>query len=218
MSAVKSARAEAAGSVVDAARRLYDRGINTSLSGNVSALLPDGKMLITPSRLDKPRLAPDELSLVDVKSEEHLEGPPPSSEFHVHTRIYQGMTSIEASAVVHPHPQYSLALVDEMGRDAFIRVLSDPENGNSEKFDSYIVKLTSLPWQTAGTIELGIAVAEAIKTGSTVVIMENHGTVGIGNSMHAALNRVEVLEDLAKILYMKTLFRGIREGTINLPS
>ena len=75
--------------VLDATRRLYKLGHNTTLSGNISIRLPGNRMLITPSGLDKGRISADELSLVDINSKEQksIEGPKPSSEFRVHTYL-----------------------------------------------------------------------------------------------------------------------------------
>ena len=56
-----------------------------------------------------------------------------------------------------------------------------------------------------GTGEIGDAVARAAKNGAKVIIMENHGTVGIGETMQKALDRVEYFEYMVKKLHIRNM-------------
>jgi len=60
-----------------AMRYLYVKGLITSLSGNVSIKLSDEKIAITPSRMVKFLLKPEDISIVAMDGT-HLAGPRPS--------------------------------------------------------------------------------------------------------------------------------------------
>jgi L-fuculose-phosphate aldolase len=199
---LKSADGEVARSVLDATKRLYERSLNTVLSGNISARVSADRALITPSALDKYRIAVEgrveQLSLIDINSNTSspLSGPKPSSEFRVHTHIYRLFPEI--NAVVHPHPQYSLAMISAMGSAAFIEALEK----NSEEYGYYVGKVASNAWMPAGTAEIADRVAGAVKAGATVIVMEGHGTVAVGRTMQEALGRAESLESMAQKLFV----------------
>jgi L-fuculose-phosphate aldolase len=193
---------ELADSVLDATDRLYRRGLNATLSGNVSARIDSKTMLITPSGIDKGRMSKGELSIVEISSGRLLAGSKQSSEYQMHTHIYGAVA--EVRAIAHPHPQYSLAMVDAMGRKNFLDAIS----GNEQEYSYYIGIAKSLPRVPSGTVRLAEEVARAVKSGAKVVIMEGHGTVGVGKTMHEALSRVEYLEHLAKKQFIAEMLKG----------
>ncbi len=183
-----------ADSIIDAAKRIYLRGINTTMSGNISAKISSNTILITPSALDKFNIDYRRLSLMDFNSERLISGPRQSSEYQVHTHIYRARKDV--NAIVHPHPQYSLAIIDALGRGVLKELAKD------EEYRYYIVKLGVVGRIPAGTKELADAVAKEVSKGARVVIMEGHGTVGVGKTMQEALGAVEYLEHMAKKLFI----------------
>ena len=187
--------------VIDATSRLYLREMNTTLSGNVSLRMESGRMLITPSGLDKSRLRPSDISLMDISSEKLINGPKQSSEYHVHTRTY--MNNAEVKAIVHSHAPYSIGMISALGAKTAIKEISKSD----EEYKYYLGKVVSVGIMASGSVELGNAVADAVKKGAKVVIMENHGTVGVGKTLHKALDRVEYLEYMMKMLYLTRTVR-----------
>ncbi len=185
--------------VLDATKRLYSRSMNTTLSGNVSHRIGKDRMLITPSGMDKARIKASELSVIELGSESLVSGPKQSSEYHVHTRIYRMFPEIQA--VVHPHAPHSMGVISALGAKAVIDEISDSD----EEYGYYITKAASVGIMKAGTVEIGDAVANAVKNGAKVVIMENHGTVGVGETMQKALDRVEYFEYMVKRLHIRHL-------------
>lgn len=204
----QNAAIKAAGeSVLDVTGRLYSRMLNSTLSGNVSMRIagyPD-TMIITPGGLDKVKISLAQLSLMRVSDETLLRGPRQSSEYHVHTRIYRAMPNI--NAVVHPHPPYSLAIVSAHGRSVI-----DALAHNKEEFDYYVGKVGIVRGR-AGSEELADAVAEQVAKGCRVVIMEDHGTVGVGRTMQEALGSVEALEHIAIKYYLVSILQGAKRPT-----
>ncbi len=195
-----NASKKAAQLVLDVTKRLYESGMNSTLSGNVSARIEESNdlMLITPSYLDKVRITAQQLSTVRISDEKLVSGPKQSSEYQVHTHIYRALPNV--NAIVHPHPPYSLSIVSARGRKV-IEELSI----NEEEYGYYIGKMGVVRGK-AGSKELADLVAAQAKKGANAIIMEDHGTVGIGKTMQEALSRVEALEHMAMKYYItKTL-------------
>lgn len=192
---------KAADEVIDATLRLYLRGMNSTRSGNISARTGPDSMLITPAGMDKASLRRTQLSSMRISDESVLgaRSSVPSSEFHVHTRIYSLMPYM--NAVVHPHPPYSLSVINVMGREA-IRIMA-----SSEEEHAYYVGKVGVVRGRAGSIALADAVASEIVYGASVVVMEDHGTVGVGATMNEALGRVEAFEHMAKKYYITEMLR-----------
>ena len=184
-------------SILDVTDRLYSMRMNTALSGNVSARVTKDRMLITPSGLDKARIGVSELSLMDITSEKLVEGPKQSSEYHVHTRIYK--IAPEINAVVHPHAPHSMGIVSALGAKRVVEEVSESD----DEYGYYVTSVASVGIMKAGTVEIGDAVANAVKKGAKVVVMENHGTVGVGETMQKALDRVEYFEYMVKKLHIR---------------
>lgn len=73
---------------------LFQRGYATGGAGNLSALLPDGTLIATPTGSCLGRLSADKLSHVNLQGE-HLGGDRPSKEvaFHLYLFTRTGLTA-----------------------------------------------------------------------------------------------------------------------------
>ena len=91
--------------IVAVARRLDDKGILTSVDGNISVRLDDGALLITPSGSCKGELT--ETDLVRIEPDGSWRGSRPSSEIALHRTIYRMRRDV--GAVVHAHPTFATA-------------------------------------------------------------------------------------------------------------
>ena len=109
----------------------------------------------------------------------------------------------DVQAVVHPHGVFSLAVVDAIGSAEFTKALER----KNEEYGYYVGKFTSQPWMREGTPDIAEKVVKAVKSGATVVMMEDHGTVAVGKNMQEALGRAESLEKMAQRLYITEQFR-----------
>src|SRR3982074_3573528 len=85
--------------ICDFGRRLHDRGFVAAGDGNISARLPDGSFLCTPTMCSKGRLRAEELCVVDAHGG-LLHGPRArTSEILLHLAIYHHRPDV--CAVVH---------------------------------------------------------------------------------------------------------------------
>jgi L-fuculose-phosphate aldolase len=172
-------------SIVDAMRRLYLRGLNSSLSGNVSARSSyRDHFWITPKSIDKASLSIEDLSLVSIESGSRIMGGEPSSEYRMHLQIYKARSDV--NAVVHTHQVYTMIAFKAglLRRD----LLED-----SFEAKAYLGDIGYVPRIEPGSWELAEAAARELSSRS-VIIIDGHGVACVGSSVVEALNRAEILE------------------------
>lgn len=169
--------------IVEYYKLLYLRGLTTLLSGNISVRSGD-LILITPTSLPKPLLRPEDLVYIDFEGRVVKGTRQPSSEWRMHAAVYRRRPDV--GAIVHVHPVHSTLLAERIKPDLFL------------EGDIYIGgPLAVVPPLQPGTWELAEAVADALAR-ANVAVLKKHGVVAVGRSLAEAVNRVEVVEDLAK--------------------
>jgi L-fuculose-phosphate aldolase len=185
--------AEIRRSIVDAARRLYIRGLNSTLSGNISARSSNKRYFwITPGSRDKARLSIEDLSLVDVESGNRVMGREPSSEYRMHLLLYRVRGDV--NAIIHTHQLYT-TIAHRAG------LLRRELLEESYEARIYLRGISFVPRLEPGSLELAEAVArELSERGKYIAVIEGHGVVAVGGEVAEALNRAEILEIEAKRL------------------
>lgn len=147
------------------------------------------RVVITPSALPKPFLNKDDLVEIDLEGNILRGSRRPSSEWKLHVEIYRRRP--DAKAVVHTHDVLPAILAEEIELD----LLSESE--------AYLGGgIAIVPYVEPGTRELAIKTAEALRN-KNAAILKRHGVVTIGESLAIAINRIEVIDDLAKATYIK---------------
>jgi L-fuculose-phosphate aldolase len=173
------------------AKQLIESGLVTGTSGNVSARTPEGDVLVTPSGIDYEELEPGDVVLVDLEGEV-LEGSlGPSTETPMHTGIYR--VRPEVGAVVHTHSVFAttLACLGWTLPPVHYMLTTLSEDG----------RIPIAPYATYGTEELANNAAEALGEGHNACLLQNHGTITVGDSPQKAFSRTVVLEEMAEIYY-----------------
>ena len=171
--------------VARTALELVTTGLAINTSGNVSRKVDD-RVIITPSGCDYRQLKPADICVVDldgqVVSGERL----PSSETPLHLSVYESQPNVQA--IVHTHSVHATAvstLVQTLPAIHYqIADLGGP--------------VPVAPYHLFGTPELAAAVNQALR-GRTAVLMQNHGTVTLGDTLAQALSRAVTLEWLSQV-------------------
>ncbi|MBI5110872.1 MAG: aldolase [Rhodovulum sp.] len=178
-------------------RSLFERGLTSGSSGNISARLSDGRWLATPTNSSLGWLDPARLSLLDADGR-LLSGDKATKELPLHAALYE--TRTEAGAIVHLHSIHSVAV-------SMLRGL-DPADVLPPLTAYYLMRVgrTALvPYYRPGDP----AVAGAIRGLAgrySAVLLSNHGPVVSGRDLEAAVYATEELEDTAKLhLLTRTL-------------
>ena len=173
------------------ARSLFERGLTGGSSGNISARLSDGRLLVTPTGSSFGRLDPARLSLFDAGG--HLvAGDKPTKEMPLHAAFYETRPA-KTGAVVHLHSCHSVALsmLPEV----------DPDNMLPPLTAYSIMKLGKvklLPYFIPGDPAMGDAI-RGLAGRRSAVMLANHGPVVAAKDLEAAVYAVEELEETAKL-------------------
>ncbi|MBZ9935597.1 aldolase [Mesorhizobium sp. BR1-1-16] len=169
---------------------IFNRGLTFGSTGNISARLPDGEMLMTPTNASLGDLDPARLSRFTAEGV-HVDGDKPTKEAFLHRCMY--CERPKAGAVVHLHSTYSVA----------VSILADvdPRDVLPPLTAYYIMRVGSLPlvpYYPPGDESLAVAVGEQAKAHSAV-LLANHGPVVSGATLREAQYATEELEETAKL-------------------
>ena len=185
------------------AKSMYDRGLTAGSSGNISARLSDGRLLVTPTGSCFGRLDPQRLSLFDQEGR-LLDGDPPTKEMPLHTAFYE-TRGARAQAVVHLHSCHSVALS--------LLPDTDPDNMLPPLTPYSIIKLgrvKMLPYFMPGDPAIGAAI-KGLAGKRSAVMLANHGPVVAARDLEAAVYAIEELEETARLAL---LTRGMRPNAL----
>ena len=174
----------------------YQRNYIVGADGNLSALLSDGTMLITPKGAMKGFLSPQNLAHVDMRGEPVDDGPECSSEVGIHIVSYEERP--EMKAVLHCHPPHCVAMTVA---DIDLQVPIIPE------IVVTIGGIPTTPYATPGTDELPDSIREVVRCSDTLV-MKNHGSVTLGTNLLDAYKKLDMIEHTARILWLAHAVRG----------
>lgn len=176
------------------AKSIYDRGLTGGSTGNISARLSDGRLLVTPTGSSFGRLDPARLSLFD-SAFSFIGGDKPTKEMPLHTAFYETRPH-KTGAVVHLHSSHSTAL----------SVLPDTDPDNMlPPITAYGImragKVKLLPYFMPGDPAMGDAI-RGLAGKRSAVVLANHGPVVAGKDLEAAVYAMEELEETAKLALM----------------
>jgi L-fuculose-phosphate aldolase len=165
-------------------------GLNVNKSGNVSVRCRRGPaqgLLITPTGLPYQALQPDDIVFVDLEHGRCTGCRAPSSEWRIHYDILRARA--EFGAIVHTHSPAATALschgLDLPPFHYMIAVCGGPD-------------VRCAPYATFGTQELSDHALAALD-GRKACLLGNHGSVGCGKDLAAALAVATEVEHLSHI-------------------
>ncbi|MDR2551615.1 MAG: class II aldolase/adducin family protein [Treponema sp.] len=161
-------------------------GLIVLSGGNVSARMPSGEFLVTPSGMPYEDMTPSDV-LVLSKDGGVVEGErSPSVDTGALLYIFNKMPHI--NAVIHTHQPYATAVglvADEL--PCIVTTLPNATKGP--------VKVC--PFSSAASVDMGVQTVE--NCGSTLaVILKCHGVMALGTSLREALYSCVYLEEAAK--------------------
>ncbi len=186
------------------AKSMFERGLTGGSSGNISARLSDGRLLVSPTGSSFGSLDPARLSLFDADVKQ-IDGDKPTKEMPLHSAFYE-TRGAKTGAVVHLHSSHSVAL--SLMPDV------DPEN-MLPPLTAYSImrlgKVKLLPYFMPGDPAMGGAI-RGLAGKRSAVVLANHGPVVAGKDLEAAVYAIEELEETAKLAL---LTRGANSAMLN---
>lgn len=182
--------------VVRVGQALAARGLVAGQDGNVSVRVDDDRVLVTPAGFRKGDLSVDDLCEVSLAGAPLAGTHQPSSELGLHLAWYRARTDVHA--VVHAHPPVAT------GFAAAGQAIAD------DVLPEVIVALGPVPvvpYAEPGTPAMGDAVRPFLAR-HDALLLANHGAVTAGPTLRVAHDRMEHLEQAARILLAARLLGG----------
>ncbi len=168
-------------------KMLHERGLIAATDGNISARLPDGAILITPTCISKGMMSTEDLVVVDMHGRRLAGYRDVSSEIGMHLTIYSMRPDV--NAIVHAHPPTATGFA-ACGLSLDQALISE-----------VLLSLGGVPlarYATPGTSELSESLEPFIPD-HDAVLMANHGVVTYGCDLMQAYLNMETVEHFAKI-------------------
>jgi L-fuculose-phosphate aldolase len=187
--------------LIEAGRRLDQLGFVPATDGNLSVRLTPREIVATVSGVRKGFLTRRDFTVVDPEGKPLRGGPPVSTEILMHLKIYAERSDVRA--VVHAHPPTATGFA----------VAGIPlEQCVLPEVVCTIGSVPLAPYATPSTRDLPESIGSLVKD-HDAILLANHGAVTCGTTLFHAMNRMETVEQFAKILFVaRTL------GTVNLLS
>lgn len=173
---------------------LYNRGLTHGSTGNLSARLPDGNIIVTPTGSSLGRLTPEGLSVISPQGE-LISGAKPTKEVPLHQAFYNTRGD-KAGAVVHLHSCHSTALSLLPAQDETDWLPHLTPYGIMQ-----LGKVRLLPYYIPGSPEIGKAIT-GLAGKHAAVMLANHGPVVTAKNIEAAVYAAEELEATAKLAFL----------------
>jgi L-fuculose-phosphate aldolase len=183
--------------IVEVGRRLYLKGLVAGNEGNVSVRAGD-RLYATPGGACKGFLRPEDVVATDLEGRS-LAGARATSEILMHVAVYRRRPDV--GAVVHAHPPTATGFA-VAGIPLDRPMLAEP-----------VVTLGPVPvvpFGTPSTPDLADRVAGAIVS-AHALLLANHGALTVGESLGRAWERMETLEQFARIALVARLLGGGHE-------
>jgi L-fuculose-phosphate aldolase len=175
--------------LLETARELLRSGLVEGTSGNLSARLPDGNVVLSPSSLPYETMTADDLVITDLDGKV-LEGKrAPTSEKALHLACLRKHP--ELGAVIHSHAKYA----------TMFAITRRPIPCVIEEFDVFVGgEVPVADYKLTGSDELGEEVSRHVGERGAV-LMANHGLLSVGKDLAGALKVAKLVERTAEIVW-----------------
>jgi len=168
-------------------RRLYKNGLTTTSGGNISMMVTNDIFLITPSATDKGRMKWEEVGVMNLLGENLTPELKPSIEYDMHLSIYRKNKNVKA--IIHAHPVCA---------SSFTAMKIKINTNLTAEATAILGEPLLVQYALMGTKELANLAAESVLQ-SDVLLLENHGILTTGSNLLEAFDKIEVLENAAKM-------------------
>jgi L-fuculose-phosphate aldolase len=174
-------------SIVDLCIELSQRGYLAGTGGNVALRLDAGHFAVTPSATDYLTMTTDDVCVVRLSDLKCISGErAPSVEMGLHARVFRHRPDVSCSIHTHQPVASACAL---LGETLYIDEIHIRRSIGE--------RVPAIGYMPSGTSLLAGMVGRALRPDINAYLMRNHGVLCCGESMGAALQTVEYLEQQA---------------------
>jgi L-fuculose-phosphate aldolase len=197
MSTITMSADEIKAQLLQTAKNMIANGLVEGTAGNLSARLPDGNVVLTPSSLAYETMVLDDLVVTDIDGNV-LEGARgPTTEKDLHLSCLRKHNDIHA--VMHCHAMFA----------TMFAITHQPIPCAIEEVDVYIGgDVPVANYKMTGSRELGDEVSEWVGE-RAAVLMANHGLLTVGKDPADCLKLAQLVERTAQIVWGSKLLGSI---------
>jgi len=177
---IKKTRAD----IIEISKLLWDKNLATGLNGNISARVEKEVILMTAHGTCLGRLEEGDILLLDLDGN-LLEGGKVSTERLLHTDIYRNFS--DTKAVVHTHTAYANGYF----------TANDTLTPSTFETKIYLGEVKAVPQFTPAVTDT-VPVVAALRA-NNIIVLKNHGTVAIGNTLFDCFLLIQGLEEAIKV-------------------
>lgn len=185
--------------VCEIGRRVWQRGMASANSGNLSLRLDSETVLITPTLVSKGFMKPEQLLVINLAGEVLSGDGYPTTETAMHLRLYQERENI--GGVVHGHPPISTAFA-VAGKSLDLHLIPEAV--------VFLGEIPLVPFNLPGSPELADSIVPYLEK-YDAILLENHGVLCWGSDIEQAYHRLETVEFCATVTLTAKLLGGARE-------
>ncbi len=182
--------------IVEISHIVYQKGFVSATDGNISARLPNGNILCTPTSVNKGEIKKSHIVEIDENGNLIYGIYKPSTEIKMHLFIYKNRDDV--NAIVHAHPPFATSFaVAGLSLENYVL----PE---------VIVNLGKIPlakYATPSTDEVSQSIQPYVKN-HDAFLLQNHGAVTIGINLKDAFFKMEKLEHYAMVILLSRILGG----------
>jgi len=168
--------------------RMYERGYIVACEGNLSIRLDADRILITPTCMDKGKMSPGDLVIMDMKGHHRPGDRKVSSEESMHLLFYRMRSDVHAVCHGHPATATGFAVAGQSLDHVFLPELAVT-----------LGRVALVRYATLGASDLGTGL-ESHVLHYDALLLANYGAVTCGPDLVTAFTRMEILEHFAKTL------------------
>lgn len=183
---------EARKAIIEFSNKMVRDRLTRGTLGNISILVGDGILAVTPSGVDYNKMQPEDVPIINFQGEivdGHLKA---SSEAPMHIAIYQRRKATKA--IVHTHSAYATAF-SILGKPIpAVHYIVGKLGGN-------VIPVTS-EYELYGTESLAKSAVDALGDTYKGVLLRNHGAICIGPTLEKAYSAALNVESMAEVAYL----------------
>jgi L-fuculose-phosphate aldolase len=185
--------------ICEIGRRIWQRGMASANSGNISARLSRDTVLITPTMVSKGFMKPEQLLEMNLSGDVIKGEGYPTSETPMHLRLYRAREDI--GAVVHGHPPIATGFA-VAGKPLDRHLIPEAV--------VFLGEIPIIPFHPPGSPELAEAIVPYLEM-HDAVLLENLGALCWGSELEQTYHRLETVEFCAVVTLTAQLLGGARE-------
>ncbi len=170
------------------AHQVHAAGFVGGSDGNVSARFGSDRFLISASATCLGTLTPDDLVIIDPAGDVVCGTRRASSERCMHLAAYAQRNDVRA--IIHAHPPTVVAMT--------LSGMQMPPDVLPETVIAF-GRVPTAPYATPGTRDGGEIVKDLVRS-HDAIILDRHGSLTLGDTIRAAMMRLEQLEHAARII------------------